>query len=87
MRKPYIEINGQLYKEIWYEDNSGPLSLIRKGYVRSRRRNYKNSLRYKLWYHMPEIIDIGYQITFAVCAVAMAAITIGTFIAMWNALV
>lgn len=87
MKNTYIERDGVLYKEHWYEDESGGLRVPHRGYIRSRRKNYRNTLRYKLWYHMPEIIDVGYQITFAVCAVAMAVMTIGTFIAMWNALI
>lgn len=87
MRNTYIERDGVLYKEYWYEDNSGPLSFMRKTYIRSRRKNYKNTLGYKLWYWMPAIIQVGYQITFAICAVAAVIMTGATFWAMWNALV
>lgn len=83
----YVEIDGVLYKKHLYDDEDGGLKVPHIGYIRSRRKNYKNSLRYKLWYHMPEIIDIGYQITFAISGIAAAIMTAVSFYAMYNVLI
>lgn len=87
MKNTYIDIDGVLYKEHLYDDEADGLKVPRIGYIRSRRKNYKNTLGYKLWYHMPEIIDIGYRITFAITGIAAAIMTGVTFYAMWNALI
>lgn len=87
MKNTYIERDGVLYKEHWYEDNSGPISFMRKTYIRSRRKTYKDTWQYKLWYWMPAIIQAGYQLFFAIVAVGAVIMTAVTFWAMWNALV
>lgn len=78
----YKEKDGILYKLDFDGCTGGRLR-----WVRSRRKTYKDTWRYRLWYHMPAIIQAGYQVVFAICAVAAVIMTGTTFWAMWNALI
>lgn len=87
--KKYKEENGVLYTEYWIDEPDGrnSIRLFHPVWVRSRRKNIKDTWRYKLWYHLPDIIEAGFGLVFGLMAIATTIILIAALCAVWKMLI